>query len=145
MPRISLHLTNDQLQLIQSASNSNKKGSLTTFVRMSALFAAQNPNAVPLKYDEYDALTTRELEVLKLVGEGKAPKEIAGILNVSARTVTVHIYNMMTKLDIHSRTALVLYALRRGVAQLPEAKNEMASLGNDERADRPASAYAAAV
>lgn len=144
MPRISLHLTNDQLQLIQTATNSNKKGGITSFVRMSALFAAQNPSSVSLKYDEYEALTTRELEILQLVGEGKVPKDIAGILNLSVRTVHVHIYNMMTKLDIHSRTALVLYALRRGVAQLQVAKQE-SSTENDGSINKAAAALAASM
>lgn len=68
--------------------------------------------------DEWDGLTSRELEVLKLIAEGYKNQEIADILNVSVKTVESHRYNIMDKLDMHDRIDLVKYAIRRGLIQL---------------------------
>ena len=58
-------------------------------------------------------LTIREREVLQLIAEGKTSKEIAVMLNVSLKTAETHRGNIMRKLDVHSVSALVLYALNR--------------------------------
>jgi two-component system, NarL family, response regulator NreC len=60
----------------------------------------------------YEALTTREREVLKLLAEGLSTKEVAGKLSISAKTADVHKSNLMRKLNIHDRTELVKYAIR---------------------------------
>lgn len=62
-----------------------------------------------------DALTERELEVLKLVAEGLTNRQIAARLNISIKTVQSHRANLMDKLDLHDRTELVRYAIRRGL------------------------------
>lgn len=62
-----------------------------------------------------DALTERELEVLKLVAEGLTNRQIAAKLNISIKTVQSHRANLMDKLDLHDRTELVRYAIRRGL------------------------------
>jgi two-component system, NarL family, response regulator NreC len=67
--------------------------------------------------DSLDLLTGREREVLQLVGEGKANKEIAALLNVSVTTVETHRANMLQKLDLHSTAELILYAVRNGVVK----------------------------
>ena len=58
-------------------------------------------------------LTARETEVLQLVAEGKALKEIAAILNVAIRTVVFHKSNVMQKLALRSTAELTQYAIRR--------------------------------
>ena len=63
-------------------------------------------------------LTDREVEVLKLVAEGRSNQEIADLLCLSVKTVTGHRTNIMEKLDIHSRTELVKYAIRTGMIQV---------------------------
>lgn len=63
-------------------------------------------------------LTDREIEVLKLVAEGRGNQEIADMLCLSVKTVTGHRTNIMEKLDIHSRTELVKYAIRTGLIQV---------------------------
>jgi DNA-binding NarL/FixJ family response regulator len=63
-------------------------------------------------------LTEREKEVLRLIAEGKTNKEIAEALCLSVKTVMVHCTNMMDKLDIHSRTELVKYAIRQGIISI---------------------------
>jgi DNA-binding NarL/FixJ family response regulator len=60
-------------------------------------------------------LTPREREVTQLLAEGLANKEIASILKVAVRTVETHRANIMSKLGLHSATALVRYALREGI------------------------------
>ena len=67
------------------------------------------------KGDPYRQLTGREREVLKLVAEGYTTKEIADLLVVSTKTVEGHKTNLMAKLDIHNKTDLVKYAIRKGI------------------------------
>jgi DNA-binding NarL/FixJ family response regulator len=62
-----------------------------------------------------DALTERELEVLSLVAEGLTNRQIALKLNISIKTVQSHRANLMDKLNLHDRTELVRYAIRRGL------------------------------
>lgn len=65
--------------------------------------------------DRYEMLSDREREILQLVAEAKANKEIAALLNVSTSTVETHRAHIMEKLDLHSAAEIVLYAVRRGV------------------------------
>lgn len=65
--------------------------------------------------DPYELLTTRERELLQLVGELKSTKEIANLLNISPHTVDTHRGNLMQKLNVHSIPELILYAVRKGV------------------------------
>lgn len=62
---------------------------------------------------EYDSLSDREREVLILLAEGCAMKEIAQRLNLSVKTVDAHKYNLMRKLDVHDRPGLIRYAIRK--------------------------------
>ncbi|MCD4825896.1 MAG: response regulator transcription factor [Phycisphaerae bacterium] len=63
-------------------------------------------------------LSNREYEVLQLVAEGKASKEIASILNVTDKTIESHRSNIMKKLDLHSIAELTKYAVREGLTPL---------------------------
>jgi DNA-binding NarL/FixJ family response regulator len=65
--------------------------------------------------DPYETLTDREKQVLKLVAEGRSNKEVAEILDVSVKTAMSHREHIMRKLDLHSRTDLIKFALRKGV------------------------------
>jgi len=66
----------------------------------------------------YDKLTNREKQVLKLLAEGLSHKEIASDLNISIKTVITHRTNISQKLNIRSRTALVKYAISKGIIKL---------------------------
>jgi DNA-binding NarL/FixJ family response regulator len=68
--------------------------------------------------DPYDTLTDREKQVLKLVAEGRSNKEIAQLLNISVKTAMTHREHLMEKLDLHSRTELIKFALRKGVIRV---------------------------
>ena len=63
-------------------------------------------------------LTAREQEVLRLLTDGKRVKEIAHVLNISAKTVESHRQNIMDKLEIHSTIELTRYALREGLTSI---------------------------
>ena len=61
------------------------------------------------------ALTARENEVVRLLAEGKTVRETAEELLLSTKTVEAHKLNLMRKLDIHHRTALIAYAVQHGI------------------------------
>ena len=62
-------------------------------------------------------LTSRELEVLQLIAEGKANKETASELTISIKTVEKHRGNLMDKLDIHETAGLTRYAIAAGIIE----------------------------
>ena len=65
--------------------------------------------------DPYQQLTDREREVLKLVVEGHTAREIADMLVVSPKTVEWYKTSLMNKLNIHNRTDLIKFAIRRAI------------------------------
>jgi DNA-binding NarL/FixJ family response regulator len=67
--------------------------------------------------DDFDILTPRELEVLKLIAEGHTSKEIAAMLVISIKTVDRHRTNMLEKLGMRDRVELTRYAIRRGLIE----------------------------
>ena len=62
-------------------------------------------------------LTSREMEVLQLVAEGKANKETADLLKISVKTVEKHRQKLMQKLNIHDTASLTRYAISAGVIE----------------------------
>ena len=62
-------------------------------------------------------LTSRETEVLQLVAEGKANKQVAGLLDISIKTVEKHRQHLMDKLNIHDTAGLTRYAIATGVIE----------------------------
>lgn len=63
-------------------------------------------------------LTRRELEVLKLIMDGKSNREIAGALSTTEGTVKSYVVNILNKLDANDRTQAVTIALKRGIVHL---------------------------
>ncbi len=68
--------------------------------------------------EPYDQLTAREREVLKLIAEGHTSRKIADMLFISLKTVLGHRSKIMEKLDLHNRTELIKYALRKGLVSI---------------------------
>ncbi len=64
-----------------------------------------------------NALTSREMEVLQLVAEGKANKEAAALLNISVKTVEKHRQSLMEKLNIHDTAGLTRHAIAVGIIE----------------------------
>jgi len=76
------------------------------------------PIPIPLGNDikkDLIKLTNREIEVLQLIAEGDANKQVAGELNISIKTVEKHRQNLMDKLHIHDTASLTRYAISAGV------------------------------
>ena len=63
-------------------------------------------------------LTPREREIVQLLAEGKSSKEVAVALGLSVKTVETHRSNIMRKLDLHSVSDLVLYAVRNNIVHV---------------------------
>jgi two-component system response regulator NreC len=70
------------------------------------------------RLDSYERLTDREREILILVAEGYTNPQIAEMLHVSPKTVDGHRTRLMSKLDLHNRTEVVKYALRKQLIEL---------------------------
>jgi NarL family two-component system response regulator LiaR len=68
------------------------------------------------------ALTRREMEVLRLVAVGQSNREISDHLTISEATVRTHVSNILSKLNLSSRTQATLYALREGLASLHDSE-----------------------
>jgi DNA-binding NarL/FixJ family response regulator len=64
-----------------------------------------------------DRLTSREREIVQLLSEGKSSKEVASALSISVKTAETHRANIMRKLEIHSVSELVRYAVRNQIIE----------------------------
>jgi NarL family two-component system response regulator LiaR len=80
-----------------------------------------HPPAAPRQAPAPDALSERELEVLRLIARGMSNQEIADTLVVGEATVRSHVSAILRKLQLASRTQAALYALRSGLADLDDA------------------------
>lgn len=65
-----------------------------------------------------EKLTSRKREILQLLAEGKSAKEIASVLNISARTVEFHKYQMMELLGIQTSAELIQFAIKQGIVKI---------------------------
>ncbi len=68
-----------------------------------------------------ETLTAREVQVLRLLANGHTNREIAQILAISVRTVESHRSNLMSKLDLYNRAALVQYAVKHDLLHIKES------------------------
>ena len=65
----------------------------------------------------YKELTEREMEVLKLLAQGKSNQDIADTLMIGIKTVKFHVTNILSKLDVEDRTQAAIYAYKNGLAE----------------------------
>ncbi len=91
--------------------------SLDPSVARKVLYELSTPPQKPLTPDP---LTVREMEILRLVAQGKSNKEIAGELVIAEETVHTHVSNILNKLHLASRTQAALYALKEGYASVED-------------------------
>jgi len=82
---------------------------------MSAVAAKEEPPEIRAP-TSLEALTERELEVLRLIAEGLNNREIAEKLVISDKTVKTHVSSILSKLHLEDRTQAAIYALRHGLA-----------------------------
>ena len=88
-------------------------------VQLSPKVAARLMREVQVP-DSPESLTERETEVLRLLARGCSNKEIAHTLSIGEKTVKTHVSNILSKLNVPSRTQAALYAVRIGLVSLDE-------------------------
>jgi DNA-binding NarL/FixJ family response regulator len=98
------------VEAIQSLAD--RKPYFTSKVSSLVLKGYLNPST-----RENPALTPREREIVQLVAEGKSTKEVADKLNISPKTAETHRTNIMRKLNLHSVSELVRYAIRNKLVE----------------------------
>jgi NarL family two-component system response regulator LiaR len=91
--------------------------SLEPSIERKVLTELSHPPKSPLTPEP---LTGRELDVLRLVAQGKSNRDIADTLVITEMTVRTHVSNILSKLHLASRTQAALYALREGLASLED-------------------------
>ena len=75
-------------------------------------------SAISLAECPSQKLTTRQREILQLLGEGHSAKEIADLLSISPRTVETHKYNMMEELNLKTTADLIKFAIKHGIVSI---------------------------
>jgi DNA-binding NarL/FixJ family response regulator len=94
---------------------------LDDYRRLSDLTPAEEPSSLTPAADavqSQDSLSKRERQVLELVAEGLTTPQISERLSISPKTVARHRERIMSKLNMHSATELVRYAIKTGLIQL---------------------------
>jgi two-component system response regulator NreC len=94
-------------------------GEVYLYPSLAKLLVKDYLSQEPIGREEHalDGLTQREEEVLGHLADGASNAEIAETLSISPKTVARHRENIMRKLNLHSRTELVKYAIRKGIIQ----------------------------
>lgn len=85
-------------------------------------FESMQVGAEDAPEETFRALSTREMEILKLITRGLSNKEIAKALGISRQTVKNHMTSILRKLAVNDRTQAAVYALRRGWIRLQDTK-----------------------
>ncbi len=111
--------------LAKTAASTELEVAITTVARGETYLASELSKQTILKYLEdprsfFPELTPRQHEVLKMIAEGHATKEIARLLEISVKTAETHRAQIMERLNIHDVAGLVRYALRMGLVKLDE-------------------------
>jgi DNA-binding NarL/FixJ family response regulator len=107
-------LKTDAAEFLVSALRalSDHKPYFTPKVSAVILQGYLNPQAV-----DKSELTPREREIIQLIAEGKATKEVAETLGISVKTAESHRTNLMRKLELHSTVDVVRYAIRHQIVE----------------------------
>src|SRR3954467_8847611 len=107
---------NDLIKAIREAYRGNAFFSPSISKRLLDYYREAYLKGKPIK-KHGEQLTSRELEVLQLVAEGKVNKQIAADLCISIKTVEKHRQQVMNKLNIHDVAGLTRYAIARGIIE----------------------------
>ncbi len=111
--------------IAKSAASTELELAIKAVARGESYLASELSKQAVLKYLKdprafLSELTVRQYEVLKMIAEGHATKEIARRLDISVKTVETHRAQIMERLNIHDIAGLVRYALRMGIVELDE-------------------------
>ncbi len=109
--------------LLKSDAARNLLAAMETLSQHRPFFANRASPASPVAWNKHGAegalspriLTPREREIIQMLAEGKSTKEVASALNITAKTAETHRANIMRKLDLHSTSDLVRYAIRNSI------------------------------
>jgi DNA-binding NarL/FixJ family response regulator len=104
--------------ILKSAMDLDLPDAVKRVARGDTVLDPRIARPAPLKGEKNSGLTDRELEILKLIVDGKSNKEIASELSLSVNTVAVHRSNIMEALGIHKTAELVVYAIKNGLVNL---------------------------
>ncbi len=105
--------------MLKNAVDLELAAAIRKVVKGEVVLDPQVARRASLKGERNGGLTTRELEILQFIVDGKSNKEIADQLNLSVNTVAVHRANIMDALGIHKTAELVVYAIRNGLVNIP--------------------------
>lgn len=109
--------------LLKSARGSELVSAIRAVARGETVLDAAITAKVVKRALRPEALSHREIEVLKLAARGLGNKEIASRLGISVRTVQAHLYNIFGKLGVASRTQAVIKAARKGLITIDGGSN----------------------
>lgn len=101
---------------VLAALRTATRGSLILPPSVVAQFAAQGQSVEPMRLDP--GLTPRELDVLRLLGQGRDPRGISKELGISLHTCRGYVKSLLAKLDVHSQLEAVVVATRAGLIQV---------------------------
>jgi DNA-binding NarL/FixJ family response regulator len=112
--------TNSKCQLVPAVEAlARHEPFLTSALSALALDGFLYPEGRPMDVrDAHVRLTSREREIIQLIAQGQSSKEIATALAVSVKTVDAHRANIMRKVNVHSASQLVLFAVRNRIVQI---------------------------
>jgi len=116
----------DLLRAIREIAGGNAFFSPPVARRILKQWQDKFPNGSPIKA-KTTKLTSRQTEVLQLIAEGYATKQIAGLLSLSIKTVEKHRQDLMNTLNIHNIASLTRYAVSRGVVDSNRMPNGSAT------------------
>ena len=120
---------NDLLATIREGHKSNAFFSPSISKRLSNSWQFFTENRSPDRLNEH--LTTREAEILQLIAEGFANKQIADIIGISIKTVEKHRQAVMDKLGLHEVASLTRYAIQKGIVELKKPPQGMVPVADD--------------
>jgi DNA-binding NarL/FixJ family response regulator len=105
------------IDAIRRAARGEFVFSSTVALRVQMRPAPDSPSAAS-PASRYQSLTTREQQILRLIGQGQSRTEIAAVIHRSPKTVDAHRASIMEKLGIHDRVELARYAIREGLVEV---------------------------
>lgn len=106
---------------LKNAIRSVARGDLYIHPAMTRALLSSTKEKPAVNQEPIEALTPREIEVLRLLANGHTNREIAKMLAIGVRTVESHRSNLMSKLDLTSRAALVRYAIKNDLLHSEES------------------------
>lgn len=116
-------LKSDAGRELLSAIEALQRNSTYISSRLKKHASVSGPGAT--RTSRKDVLTPRERQVVQLLAEGKSTKEVACLLDLSVKTAETHRSNIMSKLNLHSISEVVLYAVRNNIVQALNVVNPL--------------------